>query len=70
MSAFDTKLSFTVSVLSILSDRLSLASSEYTILPTEPLKEEGISLKRKHMRKDVWDFFFLMQSSHVKANAC
>lgn len=47
MSAFDTKLIFVESFLLILIDLLKLASSKYTILPAEPLKEEGIVLKHR-----------------------
>lgn len=43
-SAFDTKLILVESLVEILMDLLSLAISEYTILPTDPVKEDGMFL--------------------------
>ena len=46
-STFGTKVIWVKSFLVILIDLLSLASSEYTILPTLPVKEGGKSLKHR-----------------------
>ena len=44
MSTYDTKLILVESLVEILIDLLSFASSKYTILPGPPMKEEGIFL--------------------------
>lgn len=51
-STFGTKVIFVKSVWSILIDLLNLASREYTIFPSAPLKEGGMFLKHDHMRPD------------------
>lgn len=51
-SGFATKLIVVEDFLLILIDLLNSASSENTILPSLPLKEEGIPLLTT--KRDVW----------------
>lgn len=55
-STFGTKVIFVKSVWSILIDLLNLASREYTIFPSAPLKEGGMLLKHDYMRPDESGF--------------
>lgn len=60
-SAFGKKVIFVKSVWSILIDLLNLASREYTIFPSAPLKEGGIFLKHDDQDFSVnalWIYIF------------
>ena len=64
--ALAMKVNLVVSFLGSLIDLLNLASSKYTILPTEPLKEDGKSLQHKSRRTREVKAIHLMCSGSIK----